>query len=220
MKIGLISDIHGSISGLNRALDLLRGQAVDAIVCAGDLIDRGEDDRAVVAKIRAEGIPTVQGNHDQSAHISVQRAIQDAQFMAEMYGMPPPEVETLSEDDVAYLAGLPRTLRFEWAGVRVLMAHGAPWAIDTYITPQALRRVYQRLADEAAAELVILGHTHTPMQVDVGAVRVVNPGSVYQARSMGIERRTCALLDLPARRLTVFDLDTRKPIPIFKNALS
>lgn len=63
-KIGLISDIHGEPYSLTLALDMLHGRGVDHILCAGDLLEKGSQGNAVAARIREEGIPCVQGNHD------------------------------------------------------------------------------------------------------------------------------------------------------------
>ena len=123
MKIGLISDIHADLDGLEKALKVLRDKAVDTILCAGDLVDRGTDGEGVVQRIADEQIPTVQGNHDWMARLS--------QVYFEKY----PErnvtgASLLSATAIEFLDNLPRTLTFEFEERKVLVAHGSPSLMD------------------------------------------------------------------------------------------
>ncbi len=56
MKIGIISDIRSDAIALRKALDLLRAEGVDQIVCAGDLVNKGGDSEGVVRLIQSEAI--------------------------------------------------------------------------------------------------------------------------------------------------------------------
>src|SRR6185436_11569456 len=103
MKIGLISDIHASAKALLHALDILQGQAVDSILCAGDLVDKGNQGDAVVAQIRQHNIPSVLGNHDWSAE-------QNQGWLLRHYGETHPML--LSEERLDFLATLPDTLAY------------------------------------------------------------------------------------------------------------
>jgi predicted phosphodiesterase len=57
--------------------------------------------------------------------------------------------------------------------------------------------------------VIILGHTHTPLIVSVGDQQIVSPGCVYY--DYPEFRSTCAILSLPEREFTVFDVDTGEP---------
>lgn len=67
MRIGIISDIHGDMQSLTAATSCLRQSSVDLILCAGDLVERGSDDHGVIAYLRQQAVPCVQGNHDENA---------------------------------------------------------------------------------------------------------------------------------------------------------
>jgi putative phosphoesterase len=197
--IGLISDIHGEIDSLTLALDILHGRGVDHILCAGDLLEKGRQGNAVAARIRAEGIPCVQGNHDYDA-LDNQRWLRenaDHRVLHER-GM------WLEDDTLAFVRDLPPTLRFEWDDVRVYLTHGVPWSAMVYVYSRSPLVVFERVIEEAAADIVVLGHTHDHMQVAVGEALIVNPGSVCGRQSFG--SHTCAILTLPERRFDVISL--------------
>ncbi len=212
MKVGIISDVHGDYDGLEQALSVLDRHKVDAIVCAGDLIDRGGRDEDVIRRVRDLNIPTVRGNHDHRGKQTNARMRSNDEYRERLLnsGM---GITELDDDTLAYLSELPKTLRFRWAGVDVLIAHGSPTHMDTYIfanaLPQALRRVVE---DAAPADIVVLGHTHVPMQLQVGDTRIINPGSVYHNYESFSVRKTCGLLMLPSKRFTLLNVETGAPL--------
>jgi len=64
MKYGLIADIHGDISGLTQAINILKPKT-DRIICLGDLIEEETDDiNKIINILGKNNIPTVAGNHD------------------------------------------------------------------------------------------------------------------------------------------------------------
>src|SRR5918998_2595611 len=64
MRIGLLSDVHANLFALRAAITRLRGEGVDAWVCAGDLVGYGPHPNECVETI-AELDPTcVAGNHE------------------------------------------------------------------------------------------------------------------------------------------------------------
>jgi putative phosphoesterase len=80
-------------------------------------------------------------------------------------------------------------------GERVWIAHGAPSRIDEYVFPDKVPRRLRRELRAAEADVLLLGHTHRPMVLRLGALWIVNPGSVTGARPR--DSHTCATLDLP-----------------------
>ena len=59
-----------------------------------------------------------------------------------------------------------------------LLVHGSPAAIDEHLWPNTPNARLEELAAEAAAALVVCGHTHTAMDRDANGSRFLNPGSV------------------------------------------
>ncbi|MEP7287695.1 MAG: metallophosphoesterase family protein [Chloroflexota bacterium] len=173
MKLGLIADIHADFDALTLALDLLQKEGVDQIVCAGDVVGKGPKGQAVVQLLETKEIPCIAGNHDRKM---LRRA-------------------TADEQTLTFLKQLPATRSFTWEGRRVLVAHGLPWSDELGLFPFSERHVFKRVAHEAHADVVILGHTHLPLMAQIDNVWICNPGSVCSTYKIG--SHSCATLTLP-----------------------
>lgn len=198
MRIGLISDIHADLDNLLAALEILKTQGADEVLCAGDIVEKGSQGDAVVAVLRAKHIACIKGNHDEMA-------IENQAWLRENGDPSNPnyEINLLGERTLEFLWRLPAELRFTWQKARILLAHGTPASNLEYLYPHVPASVFRQVAADSDADLIILGHTHQPMRVRVGNVLIVNPGAVSPEGS-----RTCATLDLPGAALRVFSLAT------------
>ena len=92
----------------------------------------------------------------------------------------------------------------------MLLTHASPWDQTTYVYANGRHEHFERIAAEADTDIVVLGHTHLPMAVEVNGVWVFNPGSVDGNRFEPYNA-TCALLDLAVTRYQVFDIETGRP---------
>lgn len=220
-RIGIISDIHADIDGLNLALAFLDKQAVDEIWCAGDLVDRGTDGNACVQRIRDEQIPTVQGNHDYAARRSQEQLKNDMRMMdyiAEYSDLKERSqqlllVSELSEINLTYLDYLPPARKFEREGLEIEMTHANTFDSVTYIYPTSRHEVLHQTINSSVADIVILGHTHRPMKVYWdGKLRIINSGSVYM--NYGMPEQSCGILTLPERDFTIYDINTQEAVPV------
>jgi putative phosphoesterase len=189
-KIGLISDIHANLEALQRSLAIFSKHAVDQVLCAGDLVEKGPSGDAVVALIRTMAIPCVMGNHDFDA-ISNQAWLRANADLSH----PAMEGRLLNDETLSFLAALPKALSFTWENRHVFLAHGAPWSTNEYIFPTSPPRFFQRIADETQADVVVLGHTHIPMCIQVNQTRMINPGAL--SGNYPENDGTCAVLNLP-----------------------
>lgn len=164
MKVGIVSDIHCNIAGLDRALEAMGD--VDELVCAGDTIFQFRFSNEVVSRLRERGARIVQGNHEET-------------FFSP-HGVRARQAGWIESDTLRFLSEQPASLRTELGGRRLLVVHGSPWEpCNEYIYPQSpkLRRF-----GELDADIVIVGHTHYQMAERVGSTLVVNPGSAGQPR--------------------------------------
>ncbi len=212
MKLGLISDIHADLDHLRRALDLLRALGADQILCAGDVVDGETEGEAAAQFFRQQEIACVEGNHDRLMSDPALAGI--ATRFPPRNGIPPTDdqlrADVLSADTIAYLRALPMHLRLERDARRVLLTHASTWSLDSYISPDEHPEHFLRLAQEADANIVIVGHTHVPMAVEVEGTWIFNPGAVYDGRRPPYTP-TCALLDLNPMRYRVYNLLTGQP---------
>lgn len=209
MRIALLSDIHANLDSLKEVLAQLDRQRVDHILCAGDLVERGDSGDAVVELVRERDIPTVQGNHDFEASAN--------QRWLRTYGDPNhPNMKRhlLRDETIAYVQALPISLRFTFEDQTLLLSHANPWNHYDYVFPQSAPSLFERVAVEAEADVVVLGHTHVPMcvRVDHRNTWVLNPGSVGDPRLDN--SMTYAILTLPDMSFDVYDVLTGQTVPV------
>lgn len=186
MKLGLISDVHGDLRALLRAQELLLGRhQVDGIWCAGDLVGRGNHPDEVVQHIVGGGIPAVLGNHDELM-ISPWRGSMLGQLLG------------FGSQTLRLLATLPRTYRAHLDQRTLVMVHGSPRSNSEAISINPnQRQLALAWLDKAGADILITGHTHTPMLLESAHGIIINPGSLYNAD--GLDRassETYGVLDL------------------------
>ena len=137
MKLGIISDIHADLERLQLALELLDSKGGAEIVCAGDLVSKGDNGDAVVRLIQSRSVLSVAGTHDTKANLH----------------------ERFEPDVVEFLQSLPGTRRLVREGKRILIAHGVPWSDTVYLFPTSEHHVFRRVAHESETDVLILVHT-------------------------------------------------------------
>ena len=172
-KTVLISDIHGNLDALRAVVKDAEKTGVEVFLNAGDAVGFGIYPSEVVRALRSPRILSVLGNVD----LEILEALR--------LGKPPDGDEAkdlatkeLSPSDVAYLQSLPRELRFEIAGTRLLLTHGSPDSVEEHIYPDSPDERLKEIAAKVDADVVVTGHTHLQMNRSVNGVSFLNPGSV------------------------------------------
>jgi putative phosphoesterase len=185
-RIALFSDIHGNIEALDRVLADIDACGFEEVYCLGDLVGYGPEPAQVVERIRSRGIPTIRGNYDDGVgkRLGSCGCFYDSeQAQADGTRSYAFTAKALSEEDHAWLAALPDTKRMDVSGIRVVLAHGSPRKINEYLMKDRPSAQLARLADNAEADVVCIGHTHAPyhrvVTDDAGRkIHFVNTGSV------------------------------------------
>ena len=195
--LGIISDIHSDLHALHFALDILQGQGAEQIICAGDLIEKGPVlGNDVVTLIRKRGVQCVMGNHDSYFSSGVWEFLNSD--------------ERLDTENIEFLKKLPRCIEATIEDKQVFMAHGTPMSFGEYLFPYSSPKLFKRSVETADSDVIILGHTHEPMQVRYRGTWILNPGSVCGEYSHG--SRTCATLTLPECTFHVFNVRNGKRV--------
>ncbi|HTX19314.1 MAG TPA: metallophosphoesterase family protein [Bacteroidota bacterium] len=182
MKLAIISDIHGNLEGLMKALSIIDERRVDEIVCLGDVVGYGANPNECLDLVRKRCSVVIKGNHDEAAldpqgphdfNPIAQRAI-------DWTG------RTLSAANKVYLGERPMV----WRSEGILFVHASPrmpelwnYIVSTDDALDALRAFEERIC--------FIGHTHLPGIFSLaGRSRsvakeerfLVNVGSVGQPR--------------------------------------
>ncbi|MFB6141912.1 MAG: metallophosphoesterase [Halorientalis sp.] len=181
MKVGVISDLHANAVALEAVLDDM--PAVDAYVCAGDVVGYGPHPAECVERVRELDAPTVMGNHDRAVATDTAFRFNRMARAGVEYSR-----EHLPDEAIEWLDGLPDE-RVLFDG-RVKVVHGHPDERDRYTYPGMFSG--DLLGDE---DVLVLGHTHVQAVETFEAGVVLNPGSVGQPRDED-PRAAYAVLDL------------------------
>lgn len=180
-RIALFSDIHGNLPALDAVLASIEAAGVDERYCLGDLVGYGPDPVGVIDRVREADTPTILGNYDDGVghrrgecgcYYATERAKTDGAASYEF------TVARVDDERAAWLAALPAEIRFDHDGVRVLLAHGSPRKLNEYLLPDRGDGQLERLAHEADADVVCVGHVHIPYHRSPGpGVHYVSSGS-------------------------------------------
>ncbi len=202
MKLGLMSDIHGDPVALELAWAHLTVLGAARIVCAGDLVGYGPFPDRVVAFLAEHEIPSVRGNHDRWA---LERGL----GAPDEFRGGTPSAETLE-----FLRGLPFDLLIPHEKRSAVVVHGSPFSDMEFVTPRdhppAVLRDY---LTAIRADLLVVGHTHTPMWYRCAEGLVVNPGSVVSVPVTSTSR-TFALVDLDSLSVTFHDVESGAEVEV------
>jgi putative phosphoesterase len=169
LRVAALYDVHGNLAALEAVL-----AEVDA-----DLILVGGD--VAAGPWPAETLERLRGLGDRVRFI---RGNADRELTDPRPGKAPPEVleyvrERLSQEQLAFLAGLPKTASLQVDGLgSVLFCHATPRSDEEILTRISPDERWLEALDGVDADIVVCGHTHTQFNRPVGDVRLVNAGSV------------------------------------------
>lgn len=192
MRLAILSDIHGNLIALDAVLaDIQEQGGVDGYWILGDFSALGYDPVGVLERVTAlPNASFTRGNTDRYI-ITGERpgpTVEEVQAHPQLV----PRLAELSANFAwtqgfiqargwwNWLAELPLEARLILPdGTRVLGVHAAPGCDDgPGINPMLDEGALRELLAPAKADLVIVGHTHFPLERCVDGVRVLNLGSV------------------------------------------
>lgn len=192
MRLALLSDIHGNSIALDAVLADIQAQgSVDGYWILGDFAALGYDPVGVLERVTTlPNASFIRGNTDRYI-ITGERpgpTLEEAQAHPQLM----PRLAELAANFAwtqgfiqargwwSWLAELPLDVRLILPdGTRVLGVHAAPGCDDgPGINPEVDEKSLHRLLAPAEADLVIVGHTHFPLERRVDGVHVFNLGSV------------------------------------------
>ncbi len=196
----MLSDVHANAEALRAVLN---SAEADLVVFLGDAVDYGPDPGEAVDALRSSADVAVMGNHDAAAAFGVGCGCAEELRPLSEYTRREITLPALSRGDLDWLGSLPRRAELDLGGAAAYAVHASPRdPLHGYVMPAASESELEAELVEAgisgprrvSADLVLLGHTHRPMDREVGGTRVVNPGSVGQPRD-GDPRASYAVLE-------------------------
>jgi putative phosphoesterase len=177
VKIVIISDVHGNLA----ALKALPEHDYDALWCIGDLVDYGPNPREVIEWVEAHASLVVRGNHDHAAGFSV-----DPQCSAPYKKLAEKTLrytlEVCTRKDLDYLKALPIYRETQVGQTKFYQVHAMPTNPLFGYCPENSPSWSEQVSC-IDADVLVVGHTHTPFVRKVGKTTIVNPGSLGQPKT-------------------------------------
>jgi predicted phosphodiesterase len=216
MRIALLSDIHGNPLALDAVLaDIAERGGVDAYWVLGDFSSMGYDPVGVLERVtKLPNAFFTRGNHDryivtgERPGPTLEQAQAQPQQMPFLLAMATTLAWTQGYIRASgwwdWFVQLPLELRLTLPdGTRVLGVHAAPGLDDgPGIIPLLSDDELRTLLAPAEADLVIVGHTHVPLDRTIGGIRVFNLGSVSNPMRSRLEA-SYALLEVDSASYNV-----------------
>jgi predicted phosphodiesterase len=190
MRLAVLSDIHGNLTALEAVLrDLQAAGGAEKVWVLGDLCVSGARPAECLARIRSlPNVEVISGNTDRYLVTGARPAIR-IKDVADWQTMPDKLRERennyswtasrLSYADYEYLINLGGDLELHVPGYGWIIGyHGAPGSDEKLMWPDTPDEEVLDQFTDREGRLGFGGHTHLPMDRDLGLWRVVNPGSV------------------------------------------
>jgi putative phosphoesterase len=209
MRIAVLSDIHSNFVALEAVLADVAAQGADAIIVAGDFLNRGPQPREVREFLRAQSWPMLRGNHEDYVVAQCQN-FSDDDALANPIWQPARWTATQIDRDASGFAHLPISTRIQTPGGDIVIAHGTTRFNNEGIFPKTsdaeLREIITAASDEnSALPLYCCGHTHVSLVRQIGHTLVVNAGAV----GMPFNGDTRAQYAIVTRRANGWDAELR-----------
>jgi predicted phosphodiesterase len=161
--VALFGGIYSNHIALEAAIGDARRRGARALYCLGDLGAFGPNPNRVFPLLRENGVITLAGNYDDS----LARGLDDCQcgytdprdnhFARISYRY---TFQKTSKENKEWLASLPREIRFELGGSRVLLCHGSPRRRNEFLwestTPD---HFLAKLFRDHACDVILATHT-------------------------------------------------------------
>lgn len=178
-RLAILSDIHANLPALEAVIEDLSQFKVDYVIVAGDVINLGPFTQQVVQRVVENNWAVIRGNGELFLlDYGTSRAPEEWNDPI-AFPIPPwlnRQLNTNWKNTIA-----------TWADTLTLRFSDAPSIRIIHGTPQShWDSLYPTLTDEKIAEFlgsveentVIAGHTHLPMDRQLGRWHLLNPGSV------------------------------------------
>jgi predicted phosphodiesterase len=143
-------------------------------------VNYGPNPCEVLELIRLHAALVVQGNHDSAIGNGSDPQCSNA-FREIARAMQESTEPLLDADQRAFLRSLPRTAARTIDGHRFFLCHATPTEPLFEYCPAEPARWASEI-EGLQADMVLTGHTHLPFTMNLGKLRIVNPGSVGQPK--------------------------------------
>ncbi|MHA1616192.1 MAG: metallophosphoesterase family protein [Candidatus Njordarchaeales archaeon] len=210
MRILLVADAHANIHALRNVFEHARGY--DFVIFIGDSVDYGPHPSEVIDFLREHVDIWVMGNHDNAVAWNVDCSCGEKLHALSVYTRKMISLKKLDKNHINFLQSLPIKRETDIEGVKLYIVHASPRdPLYGYLFPHLPEDKLKEMLVEKTptgskpvnCDYLVVGHTHMPMNRNVGPLTIVNPGSVGQPRD-GDPRASYAILDTKEDKFEVY----------------
>ena len=199
-KYAIFSDIHANLPAMEAVAASISTDNCDGIYCLGDIGGYASQPNEVQALIMSMQCPTILGNYDEGVGFELESC--------GCHYLKPFDIEMsnvsffwtrahTTPENKAWLRKLPKEIRLEVEGLRILLCHGSPRDTTEYLFENRsdgyLKQFTTGGAADALADVIVFGHTHIPFHRLVSGVHFVNTGSVGRPKDGDSRPGYCVL---------------------------
>lgn len=206
-RIAVFGGVYSNYIALEAAIADARRKGAEALLCLGDLGAFGPHPDRAAALLRAEGIPVVRGNYDDS----IARGLDDCQC-----GYTDPRdnhyarlsyqytFQNTSLEHRAWMAEFPDEIRFKLGSLDVLACHGSPRQTNEFLWESSTPTHFlEKLGRDHGADLILGTHTGIHWSRQFGAHGwYVNVGALGRPANDGLTDVWYALLEADGTQLS------------------
>ncbi|MBN8691302.1 MAG: metallophosphoesterase family protein [Armatimonadetes bacterium] len=208
-RLAIFSDIHANLPSMEAVKASIDGGGYDGVYCLGDLGGYASQPNEVQEIIQSMGCPTILGNYDEGVGFNKDDCgchyIKPFDIEMSNISFSWTRSNTL-DSNKSWLRALPREIRIDVEGRRVLLCHGSPRSNTEYLFENRsdgfLSQFTSGSKDDAHADVIVFGHTHVPFHRVVNSVHFINTGSVGRPKD-GDPRAGYAVISFDRDSLSV-----------------
>lgn len=199
-RLAIFSDIHANLPAMDVVGKHLMQGKYDGVYCLGDLGGYASQPNEVQKLIMSCDCPIVMGNYDEGVGFNNETCgcnyvkpfdikMSDVSFFWTR--------DHTTDANKAWLRELPREIRLEVEGQRVLLCHGSPASTTEYLFETRSEPYMKKFTaggrNDAHADIIVFGHTHVPYHRVIDDVHFVNTGSVGRPKDGDPRAGYCVL---------------------------
>ncbi len=203
MKLALFGGLYSNYLALEQAIADATSRGVDGMCCLGDLGAFGPHPNRVFPILLQHNVACVQGNYDDS----IGNELNDCQcgytdpkdnYFAQLsYDY---TLANTNDANKSWLRELPREIRIEVDGLRVLLCHGSPRRTNEFLWESTTSTAFlNRLADEHDADIIVGTHSGIHWERELGGGRrYINVGVLGRPENDGTTNVWYSILHIGA----------------------
>ena len=215
-RMAIFGGVYNNYLALEAAIGDARRRGCEKLYCLGDLGAFGPNPEKVFPLLVENNVITMQGNYDHS----IGNDLKDCQCG---YTDPRDNYFAKLSYDYTYartsphwkqwLKALPREIRLELGGKRVLMVHGSPRKMNEFLWESATPTHFlEKLCDDFQADLILATHTGIHWKRELPSGRVfANVGVLGRPENDGTTNVWYTILTLESQGSTATDSQPSTP---------